>query len=123
MRDVMIKNINKIASFDSKMEVINNFINEKNYKEAYRAVAALIEYVSIILLEKIYNKKIESSNIISLITILKMKESKIEKILTEINGEYNLVNYEEISKIDVEFLIGYLDEIVKIILEEHGNIF
>ncbi len=123
MRDVMIKNIRKINFFDNKIETINKLIEEKKYKEAYKATAALIELVSILLLEKVYNEKVESSNIINLIRIMKDKEEKIEKILTEVNGEYNLINYEKATENDVEFLVGYLDEMVGTIIEKHGNIF
>lgn len=123
MREVMVKNINKISFLDNKMQIINSLMEEKNYKDAYKATAAIIELVSVLLLEKVYNIQVENSNIINLIMLLKNKEEKIEKILTEINGEYNFINYEYVKQNDVEFLVGYLDEIVKAILDEHGDIF
>lgn len=123
MRDIMVKNISKISFLDSKMQIINNLIETGKCKDAYKATAALIELVNILLLEKVYNEKVESSNIINLIKMLDKKEEEIEKILTEINGEYNLIDYENATENDVEFLVGYLDEIVKIILEKYGNIF
>lgn len=123
MKDIMKKNISKISFLNNKIQTIDNLIKNGNYKEAYRATAALIELVNVVLLEKVYNEKVESSNIINLIKILEEKEKNIANILIEINGEYNLINYEKAKKIDVEFLIGYLDDIVGIILEKHGNIF
>lgn len=124
MKDVMIKNISKISFLDNKIKTIDNLLEKENYREAYKATAALVELVIAVFLEKQYNEKIESSNIINLIKILiNKKEEKIEKILTEINGEYNLIDLDNIEKSDVEFLVGYLDEIVKDILEKHGNIF
>lgn len=123
MKDIMKKNISKISFLNNKIQTIDNLIKNGNYKEAYRATAALIELVNVVLLEKVYNEKVESSNIINLIKILEEKEKNIANILIEINGEYNLINYEKAKKIDVEFLIGYLDDIVGNILENHGNIF
>lgn len=119
----MKKNINKISFLNNKIEIIDNLIQNKNYKDAYKATAALIELVNIVLLEKVYNEKVESSNIINLIRIFETKEKNIANILIEINGEYNLINYEKVGKIDVEFLVGHLDDIVGDILEKHGNIF
>lgn len=123
MKNVMKKNINKISFLNNKIEIIDNLIQNKNYKDAYKATAALIELVNIVLLEKVYNEKVESSNIINLIRIFETKEKNIANILIEINGEYNLINYEKVGKIDVEFLVGHLDDIVGDILEKHGNIF
>lgn len=123
MKEVMIKNISKISFLDNKMQTIYNLIESKKYKEAYKATAAVIELVSAILLEKVYNVQVENSNIINLIMLLKNREDKIEKILTEVNGEYNQKNYEYANQINVEFLVGYLDEIIKVILDEHGDIF
>lgn len=123
MKNVMIKNISKISFLNSKIETINSLIKNRNYKEAYKATAALVELVNVVLLEKVYNEKVESSNIINLIKILEKKENDIANILTEINGEYNLINYERVEKRDVEFLVGYLDDIVGIIIEKYGNIY
>lgn len=123
MKDIMKKNISKISFLNNKIQTIDNLIKNGNYKEAYRATAALVELINVLLLEKVYNEKVESSNIINLIKILEEKEKNIANILIEINGEYNLINYEKAKKIDVEFLIGYLDDIVGNILENHGNIF
>lgn len=123
MRDIMIKNINKISFLDDKIETIDNLVKMEKYADAYRATSVLIEMICIIFLEKVYKVNIKNSNIINLIVSLKNREEKIEKILTEVNGEYNIINYENADKNDVEFLVGYLDEIVKVILEKHGNIF
>lgn len=123
MIDIMKKNIRKISFLNNKIETIDNLMKNKNYKEAYKATAALVELVNVLLLEKVYNEKVETSNIINLIKILENKEKDIANILIEINGEYNIINYEKVRKVDVEFLIGYLDDIVGNILENHGNIF
>lgn len=123
MIDIMKKNIRKISFLNNKIETIDNLMKNKNYKEAYKATAALVELVNVLLLEKVYNEKVETSNIINLIKILENKEKDIANILVEINGEYNIINYEKVRKVDVEFLIGYLDDIVGNILENHGNIF
>lgn len=123
MKDIMKKNISKISFLNNKIQTIDNLMKNKNYKEAYKATAALVELVNVLLLEKVYNEKVETSNIINLIKILEDKEKNIANILIEINGEYNLINYEKVRKVDVEFLVGYLDDIVGNILENHGNIF
>lgn len=123
MKDIMKKNISKISFLNNKIQTIDNLMKNKNYKEAYKATAALVELVNVLLLEKVYNEKVETSNIINLIKILEDKEKDIANILIEINGEYNIINYEKVRKVDVEFLIGYLDDIVGNILENYGNIF
>lgn len=123
MKDIMVRNISKISFLNNKIETIDRLFDNRNFKEAYKATAALIELVNMLLLEKVYNEKVESSNIINLIKALKGKEDKIEQILIEVNGEYNQINYNRVKKNDVEFLVGYLDQIIGIIVENHGNIF
>lgn len=51
------------------------------------------------------------------------KEGKLADILIEINGEYNSKNLNKITKLDLRFLLVYLDEIVRSVLEKHGDIF
>lgn len=120
----IIENIKKSSYFDIKIKKIENLLEEMNYRKAYEATAALIEIVCIILLEKKYTEKIEESNIVTLIPIFnKYHEDKIKEILVDINGEYNSIKLSDVKEIDILSLLGKLDDIVKIILQKHGDIF
>ena len=104
MEKEVIENVNKIPFFKPKVERIYNFIEEKNYTESYKCVANLIEIVCTTYLEE-------------------NKEGKLADILIEINGEYNSKNLNKITNLDLRFLLVYLDEIVRSIVEKHGDIF
>ena len=124
MEKEVIENVNKIPFFKPKVERIYNFIEEKNYTESYKCVANLIEIVCTTLLEKIHKKKLENPNMFTLISNLEeIKEGKLADILIEINGEYNSKNLNKITNLDLRFLLVYLDEIVRSIVEKHGDIF
>lgn len=120
----LIENIEKISFFNTKIEKIENFIDNKDYEKAYKAVAALIEMACIITLEKVFNERIEDSNIVNLSWIFnKHNEEEIKNILIDINGEYNFIKLNEVNEIDVLSLLGNLDDLVKIVLEKYNNIF
>ena len=124
MEKEVIENVNKIPFFKPKVERIYNFIEEKNYTESYKCVANLIEIVCTTLLDKIHKKKLENPNMFTLISNLEEnKEGKLADILIEINGEYNSKNLNKITNLDLRFLLVYLDEIVRSIVEKHGDIF
>ena len=124
MEKEVIENVNKIPFFKPKVERIYNFIEEKNYTESYKCVANLIEIVCTTLLEKIHKKKLENPNMFTLISNLEEnKEGKLADILIEINGEYTSKYLFIITNLDLRFLLVYLDEIVRSIVEKHGDIF
>lgn len=124
MEKDIVSNVNKIAILKPKIDRIYDFIEKENYTEGYKSVANLIEIVCITLLDKVYKKKLENPNMFTLISNLEEnKEGKLADILIEINGEYNSKNLNKITKLDLRFLLVYLDEIVRSVLEKHGDIF
>ena len=124
MEKEIVYNVNKIEFLKPKIDKIYNFIEKENYTESYKCAANLIEFVCIKLLDKVYKKKIENINIATLISNLdENKEGKLADILIEINSEYNSKNLNKITKLDLRFLLVYLDEIVRSIVEKHGDIF
>lgn len=123
MEEKAISEIKKIQYFREKIERIQNYIEKEEYEKAYNAVAKLIEILCIIILEKIYNEKVENSNIIIMAEMLRKKEPKIENILIEINGNYNYINLEKVEKYNVIALILDFNELLQIVLGKHGNIF
>lgn len=120
----IVENIEKVSFLSEKLKKVEMLLKSLNYENAYKATAALIEIVCIIGLEKIYNEKVEDSNIINLISIFdKHNEKEIKDILIDINGEYNSIKFDEIGEIDILALLGNLDDLVKNIIEKYGNIF
>lgn len=120
----LVQNINKSTFFSNKLKKVESLLKNKEYKESYKAVAALIEMACIIVLEKVYHEKVEDSNIVGLIAIFdKHGENELKQLLISINGEYNFVDFDKIQEIDILALIGNLDNFIKLVIEEHGNIF
>lgn len=124
MEKEIVENVDKIPFFKPKVDRIYKFIEEENYTESYKCTANLIEIVCTTLLEKVHNKRLENPNMFTLISNLEEnKEGKLADILIEINGEYNSKNLNKVTKLDLRFLLVYLDEIVRSIVEKHGDIF
>lgn len=124
MEKELIENILKVPFLEKKMDKVKALYKENNLKETYLAIATLIEMVSIILLEKKFDKKVEDSNIVLLANMLEtLGEDDIFEILVSINAEYNDINLNKVDNSDVIDLVLSLDEIVKIILDKYGNIF
>jgi len=119
----IIENISKVPFLIEKIETVEKLLKKENYVESYKAVAALIEVVCMLTLGKVYDEKVEDSNIVILGSIFdKHHEKEIKDLLVEINGEYNYTNLEELKEIDVISLLSNLDNLVKIVIEKYGNI-
>lgn len=120
----IIENINKVPSFHTKMEEIENLLKKENYIEAYQETAKLIEIACMDVLEEIYDERVEDSNIVTLASLLEQyHEKELKEMLVSINGEYESSILSEVKEIDVLSLLGNLDDIVKIVLEKYDNIF
>lgn len=120
----IVENIDKVPFLHTKLGKINALLEEKKIVESYKAVAALIEMTCIITIEKIYEEKIEDSNIIILASIFdKYHENEIKECLVDINGDYNHIQLNKASQTDVMGLLGNLDDLVEIIIRKYGNIF
>lgn len=120
----MIENILKVPMLNEKLKTIDKLLQKQDYVQTYKAIAALIEIVCMILLEKVYHEKVQNSNIVILADLLeKHNEKQLKEILVTINGEYNFIKLNKVDEIDILSLLGNLDEIVRVILEKHDNIF
>ena len=51
------------------------------------------------------------------------RENQLIDMLIEISAEYNSVDMNNISRLDLRFLLVYFDEIIRSIVKKHGNIF
>lgn len=120
----IIKNIEKVSFLNEKLEILKKLLEVGKYAESYKAIGAMIETVCIITIEKLYNIQVKNSNIVVLAEIFdQYNEKRIKDLLVSINGEYNLITLNEVKEIEVLVLLGNLDDLIKVILEEHGNIF
>ena len=71
------------------LKTIENLLDNKKMQEAYKAIAALIEIVCIICLDKVHHKTINQSDITMLASLLgNCNEKEMKELLIEINGEY-----------------------------------
>ncbi len=124
MDRTLIENVSRIKFFEQKLKLIDEYINKNNYKDAYKQTTILINTAYIELIEKVYNKKIENPNIVQMISVLREnRENQLIDMLIEISAEYNSVDMNNISRLDLRFLLVYFDEIIRSIVKKHGNIF
>ncbi len=120
------ENIEKVSIFKNKIGKVNNSIEKKEeFKEAYIAIVAMVETALVILLKKVYNEELYTTHISMLSNLLL---SHNEKVIADEANYINLNREDEdfmeyIEKEDVFHAIERLDNIIKIILESHGNIF
>lgn len=120
------ENIEKVSIFKNKIEKVNNSIEKKEeFKEAYIAIVAMVETALVILLKKVYNEELYTTHI-SMLSNLLLNHN--EKVIADEANYINLNREDEdfmeyIEKEDVFHAIERFDNIIKIILESHGNIF
>lgn len=85
----IVENIIKVPFLNVKLATIENLLANKKMQEAYKAVAALIEIVCIICLDKVHHKTTNQSDIVMLASLLEnCDEKEMKELLVEINGEY-----------------------------------
>lgn len=126
MEKNLMENIEKIPMYKNKVEKIYSAIsNKNNLKEAYIAIVAMIESVLTVLLKKVYNEDIKTTHLATISKLLtKHKENMLSEEAIYINSNREDDEYmEDIDEMDIEYLTERLDNILKIILEKHGNIF
>lgn len=120
----IIENIDKIPSFHAEMEKIETLLKKQSYAQAYQAVARLIEIACMDVLEEIYDERVEDSNIVTLASLFEQyHEKELKELLVAINGEYESIKLSKVKEIDVLSLLGYLDDMVKLVVKKYDNIF
>lgn len=120
----IIENIDKIPSFHTEMEKIETLLKKQSYAQAYQEVARLIEIACMDVLEEIYDERVEDSNIVTLAALFEQyHEKELKELLVAINGEYESIKLSQVKEMDVLSLLGYLDDMVKLVVEKYDNIF
>lgn len=106
------------------MEKIETLLKKQSYAQAYQAVARLIEIACMDVLEEIYDERVEDSNIVTLASLFEQyHEKELKELLVAINGEYESIKLSKVKEIDVLSLLGYLDDMVKLVVKKYDNIF
>lgn len=125
MEKKVMENIEKVPIYKEKIEKIYSSLKKSNLKDAYTAIIAIYEATLVVLLKKVYNENIETTNLAVLSKLLLNHDEKLiaeEAIFANSNREDDEF-MEYIDEMDIEYITERLDYIIKVILEKHGDIF
>ena len=125
MEKKVMENIEKVPIYKEKIEKIYNSLKKSNLKDAYTAIIAIYEATLVVLLKKVYNENIETTNLAVLSKLLLNHDEKLiaEEVIFANSNREDDEFMEYIDEMDIEYITERLDFIIKIILEKHGDIF
>ena len=114
-----------ILKYDKLKKMLNKvkeYIDKKEYKEAYFKVAALIEYININILIRKFSVKLEDTSITNIIKEYAKKDETLYEIMIGINAEYNAIDIDKVDLSDIEYLVEEADYITEYVTEKYGNL-
>lgn len=123
VRRMQDNNILKYDKLKEMLDKVYEYMERKEYKEAYYKAAALIEYININILIKKFNIKLEDSSITNIAKEYSKKDDVLFKETISLIGEYNMVDMDRVDMSDVEYLVSEADYITKYVTENYGKLF
>ena len=114
-----------ILKYDKLKKMLNKvkeYIEKKEYKEAYFKAASLIEYININVLIRKFNVRLEDTSITNIIKEYEKKDETLYEIMIGINAEYNAIDIDKVDLSDIEYLVEEADYITEYVTEKYGNL-
>ena len=114
-----------ILKYDKLKKMLNKvkeYIDKKEYKEAYFKAASLIEYININVLIRKFNVRLEDTSITNIIKEYAKKDETLYEIIIGINAEYNAIDIDKVDLSDIEYLVEEADYITEYVTEKYGNL-
>lgn len=115
-----------ILKYDKLKKMLNKvkeYIDKKEYKEAYFKAASLIEYININVLIRKFNVRLEDTSITNIIKEYAKKDETLYEIMIGINSEYTTIDIDKVDLPDIKYLIEEADYITEYVTEKYGNLF
>ena len=115
-----------ILKYDKLKKMLNKvkeYIEKKEYKEAYFKAASLIEYININVLIRKFNVRLEDTSITNIIKEYAKKDETLYEIMIGINSEYTTIDIDKVDLPDIKYLIEEADYITEYVTEKYGNLF
>lgn len=120
MMNQELNSILKFEKLNNVMAIIEKYMEEGNFKEAYYKAAAMLEFVNANLAMKKFKIKIDDTDIINFIEIYNKEDKELSRKMISINGEYNNIDSNKIRSFDVEYLLLKIDDILEYIINTYG---
>lgn len=121
--EVKDSNILKYDKLKKMLNKVKEYIDKKEYKEAYFKVASLIEYININVLIRKFNVRLEDTSITNIIKEYAKKDETLYEIMIGINSEYSTIDIDKVNLPDIKYLIEEADYITEYVTEKYGNLF
>lgn len=118
-----LSNILKYKKLNKAMEFIDKYKDNGNYKEAYYKAAAMLEFINANLVMKKFKVKLTDTDIINFIEIYNEKDKQLSKKMISINGEYNMIDTNNITETDLQYLLVDIDDVLEYISQKYGTSF
>jgi len=104
-------------------EKVDRILKEnKNDEKTYIRCAALLEYINVRLLRDHLKVELPDFNIVRIMSEYNKIDKKLFELMVGVNGDYNTVDFENLTEDDIINLLYDIDFIYGYILEKYGDV-
>lgn len=116
-----LENIMKNEYIKDKVETLLIDFPKDNNKVYLRA-QALLEFINVKIITKQFKMELPDFDIIRITEIYRNVDKELFEEMVSVNGEYNIVNSDEVYDKDVVTLLYHIDAVVGIMLKKYPNV-
>lgn len=115
-------NILKYDKFSKMLSKIYEYVEKKDYKEAYYKCAALIEFININILIRKFNVKLEDTTVANIMREYSNKDKVLFSKMVDLIDEYSTIDMDVVDVSDIEYLVSEADYILGYATKKYGNL-
>lgn len=116
-----LENIMKNEYIKDKVETLLIDFQKDNNKVYLRA-QALLEFINVKIITKQFKMELPDFDIIRITEIYRNVDKDLFEEMVSVNGEYNIVNADEVYDKDVVTLLYHIDSVVGIMLKKYPDV-
>lgn len=122
--DIEINEFENIIKSEIVREKVENILRDfkRNNNKAYLKAQALLEFLNAKIIIKQLKFELPDLDIIRITEVYRNVDKELFEEMVSINGEYNVVDTDDVSDNDVVTLLYHIDSVVEIILKKYPNV-
>jgi len=122
--DIEINEFKNISKSEIVREKVENILRDfkRNNNKAYLKAQALLEFLNAKIIIKHLKFELHDLDIIRITEVYRNVDKELFEEMVSINGEYNVVDTDDVSDNDVVTLLYHIDSVVEIILKKYPDV-